>query len=113
MERNRLITSERKGRYRRFFPAAGFLAKRREVLSVLQNETTNNIARLALREPGLNQKAICEALDISPSLANWHLNRLLEAELVTRERRGRTVHYFPGPAWDEVGELGDLDQAAS
>lgn len=113
MERNRLITSERKGRYRRFFPAAGFLAKKREVLSVLQNDTTNAIARLVLKKPGLNQKAVCEELDISPSLANWHMNRLLEAELVRRERRGRTVHYYPGEAWNDVDDVVDVPGTAA
>lgn len=112
LERNGFVTSEKRGRYRRFFPAAGFLARQREVLSVLQNETTNDIARLILREPGLNQKAICEELDISPSLANWHINRLLDADLVERERRGRTVHYTPGPAWQDIKDAVDLDDAA-
>ncbi len=109
LERNGFVTSEKKGRYRRFFPAAGYLARQREVLSVLQNETTNDIARVILKEPGLNQKAICEELDISPSLANWHINRLMDADLVERERRGRTVHYTPGPAWRDIKDAVDLD----
>ncbi len=113
LERNGFVNSERRGRYRRFFPAAGFMARQREVLSVLQNETTNDIARLVLRKPGLNQSAICEELDISPSLANWHLNRLLDAELIERERRGRTVHYTPGEAWKDVEDALDPDVQAA
>lgn len=111
LEKNGMVTSEKRGRYRRFFPAAGYVARTREILSVLQNETTNDIARTVLKEPGLNQKAICEKLDISPSLANWHIKRLVEADLVEKERRGRTVHYTPGKAWDEVGD--ELEMAVS
>lgn len=111
LEKNGMVTSEKRGRYRRFFPAAGYVAQTREILSVLQNETTNDIARTVLKEPGLNQKAICEKLDISPSLANWHIKRLIEADLVEKERRGRTVHYTPGKAWDEVGD--ELEMAVS
>ncbi len=111
LEKNGMVTSEKRGRYRRFFPAAGYVARTREILSVLQNETTNDIARTILKEPGLNQKAICEKLDISPSLANWHIKRLVEADLVEKERRGRTVHYTPGKAWDEVGD--EVEMAVS
>jgi predicted transcriptional regulator len=77
-------------------------------LSVLQNETTEAIAELVREQPGLNQSAICEELDISPSLANWHLNRLIDAELVDRERRGRTVHYTPGEAWEALEQAAEL-----
>lgn len=109
LERNGFVNSEKRGRYRRFFPASGFLERQREVLSVLQNETTEDIARVILEEPGLNQSAICEELDISPSLANWHLNRLIDAELVDRERKGRTVHYTPGSAWEEIRGAVDME----
>ncbi len=108
LEQNGFVTSERKGRYRRFFPASGFVERTREVLSVLQNDNTNAIAHAVLEDPGLNQSEICEELDISPSLANWHLNQLLDAGLIERERRGRTVHYTPGPSWEEVHQTVDL-----
>ncbi len=108
LEKNGFVTSEKKGRYRRFFPASGFLERTREVLSLLQNDTTNQVAKTILEDPGLNQSSICEKLDISPSLANWHINRLLDAELVERNRQGRTVHYTPGPTWSEIGEAVDL-----
>jgi DNA-binding transcriptional ArsR family regulator len=108
LERNGFVHSEKRGRYRRFFPASGFVERQREALSVLQNETTEAIAELVREQPGLNQSAICEELDISPSLANWHLNRLIDAELVDRERRGRTVHYTPGEAWEALEQAAEL-----
>jgi DNA-binding transcriptional ArsR family regulator len=108
LERNGFVNSEKRGRYRRFFPASGFVERQREALSVLQNETTEAIAELVREQPGLNQSAICEELDISPSLANWHLNRLIDAELVDRERRGRTVHYTPGEAWEALEQAAEL-----
>lgn len=109
LEKNDFVKSEKKGRYRRFFPAAGYMEQEREVLSVLQNETTKDVAELVLEQPGLNQSAVCDELDISPSLANWHLSELIDAELVERERRGRTVHYTPGPAWGKLQGAVDLD----
>jgi len=109
LERNGFVKSEKRGRYRRFFPASGFMEQQREVLSVLQNETTRDIAQVVRGEPGLNQSAICDDLDISPSLANWHLNRLIDAELVDRERQGRTVHYTPGEAWDALEQAVDVE----
>jgi len=109
LEDSGFVTSEKKGRYRRFFPAGGFQEEHREVLSVLQNETTEAVARAVLDDPGLNQSAICDRVDISPSLASWHLDQLIEADLVDRERRGRTVHYTPGPAWDRIQGFVDLD----
>jgi DNA-binding transcriptional ArsR family regulator len=111
LERNGFVNSEKRGRYRRFFPASGFMERQREVLSVLQNETTEDIAALVREDPGLNQSAICDELDISPSLANWHLNRLIDAELVDRERRGRTVHYTPGEAWEALERAAEVEAA--
>lgn len=105
LEQNGLLTAYRDGRYKRFFVVGDQRLQQKEAVGLLRNDTARRIVQAVAERPGLIQKDVCDALGVSSSLATWHLQRLAEAGLVIAQRRGRVVHYEPGPAWRALRDL--------
>lgn len=105
LEQSGLITAYRDGRYKRFFVVGDQRIQQKEAVALLRNDTARRIVEAVSARPGLIQKDVCDALGVSSSLATWHLQRLAEAGLVIAQRRGRVVHYEPGPAWRALRDL--------
>lgn len=103
LERQGLVSSTRKGRVRLYFPV-GSAAERRsaEAIAILRHDTTAHVARRIGLEPGVDQAALCAAVGVAPSLAHWHVSRLVQAGLVTQVRDGRRVRYYPGDSFHLV-----------
>ena len=99
LEKEGLVSSVRQGRVRLYF-APGALERREnaDALAALRHPTTRAIAAHIGSAPGLDQRALCEKTGLTPSLAHWHANRLEDAGVVQRQREGRHVRYYPGPA---------------
>lgn len=103
LEREGLVSSTRNGRNRLFF-APGSLPQRANAdgFAALRHETTLAMARAIGANPGVDQKALCESVGLSPSLAHWHADRLVASGLVDKRREGRYVRYYPGAAFGLV-----------
>ena len=99
LEKEGLLSSVRQGRVRLYF-APGALVRREnaDALAALRHPTTRAIATQIGSAPGLDQRALCEKTGLTPSLAHWHATRLEDAGVVQRQREGRHVRYYPGPA---------------
>ncbi len=95
LEQAGFIRSKKQGHHRRFYRTGTVENQDIEALGVLKNDNANKIARYLINDPGANQKDVCEALDISPSLAHKWIKRLEENELVESEREWRSKHYTP------------------
>lgn len=102
LEQAGLVTSKKQGHHRRFYTVGEVDRRDVDALGILRNETPQAIARYLLESPGCNQKDVCEALGISPSLAHKHLKRLEAQNLVSTERQWRSVHYTPDPKLSEL-----------
>lgn len=103
--RNELVVSVRDGRYRRYFDRSSgrFANGRKQVVSVLKNQTSAEIAHYIRDHPGAAQRRLSERFSLAPSSIHWHVCRLVEVGLVTKERRGQVVALLPGPAWSDLG----------
>jgi DNA-binding MarR family transcriptional regulator len=95
LEQAGFVTSEKQGHHRRFYKNGDVEPDEIEALGVLKNDNASKIARYLVAEPGANQTDVCEALDISPSLAHKWISRLEEQDLVESEREWRSKHYEP------------------
>lgn len=102
LENHGLIVSKKSGRYKRFFVNTGEYTKKKDVYGALRNETAKAVADYIVNHPGTTQKEMCAALNIQPSLASWHVEKLEGVELVKRVKDGRMVRYFAGPAWADL-----------
>jgi predicted transcriptional regulator len=73
-----LIDSERRGRYRRYYPASTNIADRR-MLSVLLNPNRRLIIQLLVAKQPLNVSDLAANLRLGKSTTLWHL-KILEKE---------------------------------
>ena len=94
LEQNRMVTSLRKGRHRRYVENGAQLVASKEVVAILQNPVTANVAKLVQLAPGMTQKDLAGALHMSPQALHWHLRRLAGAGVVRKQREGRVVRHF-------------------
>lgn len=103
LEREGLVSSTRNGRNRLYF-APGSLPQRANAgaFATLRHQTTLAMARAIGETPGVDQKALCERVGLSASLAHWHADRLVASGLVDKRREGRFVRYYPGASFELV-----------
>jgi predicted transcriptional regulator len=103
LEKEGLVSSLRKGRARLYFAPGGLDQRAHaDALAALRHPVTLDIAQEVGEKPGLDQQSLCARFGIAPSLAHWHANRLVESGVVTAQRDGRRVRYYPGAAFDVV-----------
>lgn len=102
LEQADFVRSEKQGHHRRFYRTGEVQEDDIEALGVLKNDNANQIARYLIEQPGAKQKDVCEALEISPSLAHKWISRLEEHELVESEREWRSKHYTPDDRLDKL-----------
>lgn len=94
LEQTRMVTSLRKGRYRRYFENGATLASSKEIVAVLQNPVTASVVEALRRAPGVSQKDLALATSMTPQALHWHVTRLVGAGVVRKERAGRVVRHF-------------------
>lgn len=93
-----LLASTQDGNKMRFFVNGGtFTEEERRVLAALSNGETRRVLATILAHPGCYRAELTALLRVSSPTVNWHLQRLLAAELVTEEPRGRNRYLFSDP----------------
>ncbi|QAU14525.1 ArsR family transcriptional regulator (plasmid) [Halorubrum sp. BOL3-1] len=95
-----LIDVSDDGKYTRYYPAAEFNEADQAVINALRREYGRRILAHLLTDGPLSTTDLSDRLDKAQSTVSWHLSKLAEADLVTKERDGRSVVY----------ELSDPDQ---
>ncbi|WP_049935314.1 winged helix-turn-helix transcriptional regulator [Haloplanus natans] len=81
------------GKYTRYYPAAEFGKTDRAVMNALRREYSRRILAYLLADGPLSTTELSDRLDKAQSTVSWHLSKLAEADLVTKERDGRSVVY--------------------
>ncbi len=96
LEDNHLVTSQRYGKYRRFFlNGSTYNEEEQARLAALSTPSTARVAEYILDNPGASQSEIGDAIGVTASTILFHVRRLKDVELVEEERDGRYVHYYP------------------
>lgn len=94
LEQTKMISSMRDGRYRRYFQNGAGLTATKQVVAILRNPITERVATCVETTPGVTQKDLAAAMDMSPQALHWHLTRLVKAGVVEKRREGRLVRHF-------------------
>jgi len=69
-----------------------FTAEEQELIPILQNEEAMRVFHHIVENPWCYRAEVAEALDVSHTTVNWHLDRLQDADLVEEHREGRSCH---------------------
>ncbi len=81
------------GKYTRYYPAAEFEEEDQVVMNALRREYSRRILAHLLTDGSLSTTELSERIDKAQSTISWHLSNLAEADLVEKERDGRSVVY--------------------
>jgi DNA-binding transcriptional ArsR family regulator len=93
LQKSRLITSLRKGRYKRFFASGKFSLKEMDTIATLRLSTVRSILKTLLEGKRVSHHELAMWLEISSQGLTWQMNRLRETGLVEETRCGVNVSY--------------------
>jgi predicted transcriptional regulator len=88
-----LIEVSDDGKYTRYYPAAEFDEADQAVMNALRREYSRRILAHLLADGPLSTSDLSDRLEKANSTVSWHLSNLADADLVTKERDGRSVVY--------------------
>jgi predicted transcriptional regulator len=88
-----LIDDSDDGKYTRYYPAAEFDDTDQAVMNALRREYSRRTLAHLLADGPLSTTELSDRINKAQSTVSWHLTKLAEAELVTKERDGRSVVY--------------------
>jgi len=88
-----LLTTRQDTRYTRYFATTGMSRQDRDVLAMMRQEVPRQIAAHLLLDPGAAHATILEQFELSASTLSFHLTKLVKADIVAREKRGRENLY--------------------
>jgi parallel beta-helix repeat protein len=92
LEKQDYIKSRRDGKYTRFYPVGMKIPEKpKMILSSLQE----NILDLIMQKQMMSQKEIADALDISQQVVSYHVNLMIESEILGTAKEDNVLKYFP------------------
>jgi DNA-binding transcriptional ArsR family regulator len=93
LEKLELVVVKKDGKFSRYFVKNLLGRREKDVISVLRHEVPRTISILLLFHKELSHKQILEHVEVSPSTLSFHLAKMVDAEVVAREQRGRESIY--------------------
>lgn len=88
-----LVAAKSDGRYTRCYIAGKISVKDKKIISVLRRNVPRKILLFLLSHPSSFHRAICIQLQLAPSTISFHLNKLLDLDIVDRIKAGRETRY--------------------
>lgn len=92
--RKHYVRQEKQGKFVRFFSVRGPKIENEKVLFLLRQNSLRAIILFLLGRRRANNDTIAEAVSLSPSTTSWHLQKLIDAEIVGSKKAGRKTYYF-------------------
>lgn len=93
LEKNGKIFSDKHTLQRHYFPVGTFGIIERNLLKVLNQETTRDILMFIVEQKNPTQTNIVDYINISAPSVNWHLNNLLNLGIIKESRDGKFKRY--------------------
>jgi predicted transcriptional regulator/uncharacterized membrane protein len=98
LEREGYITSKKEGMYKILYPQDSKSDGSEPHLS----ESGRKIYEIIRNSPGSSQKEIAEKSDLTYSTVNYHINSLVDSNLVRLERNGNETYCYPADTSQEA-----------
>lgn len=89
LEKLEMVVVKKDGKFSRYFVRNLIGRREKDVISVLRHEVPRTVSILLLFYKELSHKAILDHVEVSPSTLSFHLAKMVGAEVVGREQRGR------------------------
>ena len=89
MERRGLLQSEEEGHRKRYFSAAAFAEAQRRIIAILRQDVPGKIVVEILLHRERTFAQLQAAVGVSKSTLSYHLKKMLQREVLVRDRRER------------------------
>jgi predicted transcriptional regulator len=93
LERKSVIKTILDGQYLRFYTLETLGENERTVLEFARQDSVRHILILLLERECLNHEIIFKNLKLAPSTVSWHLKKLVNTNIVSKEIDGRKTFY--------------------
>lgn len=88
LERNGLVDVRKDGGFKRYFVKNQVGRQEKDLISMFRHDLPRRIAIMLLMKPGLAHHEMLDRLGVSPSTLSFHLQKMVEQDVLTRDRRG-------------------------
>ena len=93
--KNQIIKKTVQGQYALYFPnLKSFELPPSIKKGIIRNSTTHNILEIIKENPGINPTLIAKKVNLAKNTINYHLDKLLEADMIYTKRNGRRKEIF-------------------
>jgi predicted transcriptional regulator len=99
LQKSGLVTSLRRGRYKRFFVAGQYSLKQMEAIAAFRLQTVKRILLTLLNGQNVSHHRLAVQVQISSQGLTWQMSRLKETGLIVESRNGLNVAYALKPGW--------------
>lgn len=90
MQKHHVIRSQAEGKFVRYYTVRGpQMHHNQNIMAFLRHASTRKIILFLLQQKRANNETIAAHIQLSPSTTSWHLDKLVEANVLTRQREGR------------------------
>ncbi len=105
MQKHHVIRSQSEGKFVRYYTVRGpQMHHNQNIMAFLRHASTRKIILYLLQQKRANNETIAAHIQLSPSTTSWHLDKLVEANVLTRTREGR-MSFFALVAPEEARKL--------
>lgn len=93
MVKKELLAVRKDGNYARYYPRDIFTTEEKVILGFLRRELPRGILLFILLNPDTSQKTVAKNFRVSEATVSYHLSRMTEAGVLSRERAGKEMRY--------------------
>ena len=93
MVKHEILVPIHDGNLKRYYIVGKVKAGEKRILACLRNETARGLVLYLLLNPSSQFNEMASKFDLAPSKLAYHLKKLLEKEIIEKERKGRTTLY--------------------
>jgi predicted transcriptional regulator len=90
LEREGYVKTTRDGMFKRFYPEAALLPRRRSEYSAIQEIVLENVRT----SPGITQNELARRMGVSSQVVNYHIRNLVAAGAIRLDREGRLTRCY-------------------
>jgi len=93
LKRKELVITKTDGHYTQYYASGKVGEKDKKLLAILRQKSPRKIIIFLLLNKMCFHRDICDHLGLAPSTTSFHLNKLVELELINRSEKGRETKY--------------------
>lgn len=94
LKKRNIITSKTDGHYTQFFAEGKIGAKEKKIIATLRKNVCRKLVMFLLLNKNANHKSIRSHLGLAPSTTSFHLNKLVNLEVIDFSQIGRETKYY-------------------